>query len=352
MIKKFILTLILLITTNVGCDKSTDSFSLTSNEIIYQPTEIYVPRKIDILWVIDNSGSMSTSQTNLGNNFRSFINKFIDRDLDYRIAVTTTDAYWGKYTGSTSNSRIKDGTSKLKSGYFVIDKNTINIDDVFLTNIMQGTNGNGDERAFSSFEETLNNNLNADFRRPDAFLAIIIVSDEDDFSHDDFYNGSKSYYFTENYNDSKMYTTDYYVEFLKQITQSSADKYNFSVNSISIIDSQCLTKLANGSRKIGHRYIDLVDKTKGVKSSLCSEFGPNLELISDSIIQLSSIIQLNRKPIVETIKVYVGDQFIQKDSINGWSYDPLSNSITLNGNSSPKNGEKVYITYDPIEVKI
>lgn len=52
-----------------------------------------------------------------------------------------------------------------------------------MANVKLGTSGSGDERALSSFEKTLINPLNSNFHRPDAFLAIIIVSDEDDFSH-------------------------------------------------------------------------------------------------------------------------------------------------------------------------
>ena len=50
-------------------------------------------RQVDVLFVIDNSGSMADEQTALARSFQSFIEVLEDPDVnaDYRIAVTTTD---------------------------------------------------------------------------------------------------------------------------------------------------------------------------------------------------------------------------------------------------------------------
>jgi hypothetical protein len=51
-------------------------------------------KDVDILFVIDNSGSMAEEQATLARNFERFIAKLEETDVDanYRIAVTTTDA--------------------------------------------------------------------------------------------------------------------------------------------------------------------------------------------------------------------------------------------------------------------
>src|SRR5262245_57636987 len=46
--------------------------------------------KIDVLFVIDNSGSMGQEQANLTANFPMFIQVLNDSGLDYRVGVTTT----------------------------------------------------------------------------------------------------------------------------------------------------------------------------------------------------------------------------------------------------------------------
>lgn len=335
-----------------GCSKSADSFSLLADASSYKQNAEYIPRKVDILWVIDNSGSMDSSQTRLANSFSSFINKFVTTDSDFHMAVATSDAFLASYDSQYATySRIRDGAGKVHSGVFVMDKNTPDMANVFLQNIKQGISGSGDERAFSSFQMALSDPWNVSFRRPDAFLAIIIVSDEDDFSHNDSTSGLKSYYFSENYNDPKMYTVQSYVDFLTTYTAGASAGKNFSVNTISILDSACLTQLKDSAQKIGQRYIALADATGGQKISLCSDFSQSLQVLSESIVELSSVFQLTREPIEETISVVVDGTMVPKDGSNGWTYDVTTNSIAFHGSAIPAAGSDVKITFDPKGVK-
>lgn len=50
-------------------------------------------RKVDILWVVDNSGSMGPKQARLAANFNGFIQQLVNANppIDFHIAVTTTD---------------------------------------------------------------------------------------------------------------------------------------------------------------------------------------------------------------------------------------------------------------------
>ena len=73
-----------------------------------------VDNKLDILWVVDDSGSMSEEQALLGTNFGSFI-AFADAlGVDYQLGVTTTeinDAPRGRSglaTASTRSSAARD----------------------------------------------------------------------------------------------------------------------------------------------------------------------------------------------------------------------------------------------------
>lgn len=55
--------------------------------------ELEVNKNVDILFVIDNSGSMGEEQANLAANFDPFIKMLEEKDVEanYRIAITTTD---------------------------------------------------------------------------------------------------------------------------------------------------------------------------------------------------------------------------------------------------------------------
>ncbi len=54
-------------------------------------TEAEPTSEVDVLWVIDNSGSMCQEQRMLRENFAEFVDEFGDRALDLQVGVTTTD---------------------------------------------------------------------------------------------------------------------------------------------------------------------------------------------------------------------------------------------------------------------
>lgn len=90
-----------------GCGSSGVSISvLPSTEEFQQYTNADV--KIDILFVIDDSGSMSPEQQDLYNNFKNFIELFYDKGFDFRVAVAKTSAF-----GNTVRCKLITGGSQL-----------------------------------------------------------------------------------------------------------------------------------------------------------------------------------------------------------------------------------------------
>lgn len=331
-----------------ACGRDPGTFSILADSNSFVQSAKTIQGKIDILWVIDNSGSMRTSQENVAANFQSFIQGFSTRGYDYHIAVTNTEAYEAIFSGDNQDAKFRDGdwnvANSTRSGVFIITPDTPNISDVFLINVIQGTLGNGDERAFQSFKSALSNPLNTGFLRNDSHLAIIIVSDEDDFSHDtvDFLDGQ--------YSNPAIHTVDSYISYLDDLTKSTAKNRRFSVSSISINDDACRIALGQGSRKVGVRYLDMVEKTKGIKGSLCGDFATELESISKNILTLSSRFQLDREPIESSIKVVVNGVTSPKNEINGWTYEADSLSIVFHGTAIPPAGAKINVDFDPVDI--
>lgn len=330
-----------------SCEKSGGSFSLAADSTQFQQSALFEPRKIDVLFVVDNSGSMFTSQTNLAQNFPSFINSFKDKGYDFRLAVTTTDAFYGdqflnvgcsictlQQTQFRSSSDVTGGVP-----IHILDNNTPNLEDVFSATVKVGTGGSGDERAFSSFKAALDSPLNSGFHRPSAFLAIIIVSDSDDFSHDDIN-------LNESYSQPTLHSINNYVDYLKRFTRGNSTT-DFSVSTIGVLDDTC-KNLLNQERKISTRYMELSDATGGTKNSLCSPFDSVLNNISTQIASnVQAQFQLNRTPIESTIRVIVDGILIPQDATNGWSYNAASRTITIHGSYFPESGAHITINFDP-----
>lgn len=341
--KKLAAFVALLVMTTVACEKNDRSFSVLAVSQSYESGVAYTPKPIDILWVIDDSGSMQSSQNNLVANFQSFITKFQTKNYDFHMAVQSTGAWQALFQGNPANSsygKLKDGAGSNHSGIFVMDKNTPNLSNVFVTNASLGINGTGDERAFQSFEATLNSSLNPTFRRPDAFLAIIILSDEDDFS------STRSSSANDNYNNQYLRPVSYFKTYLDN--KVGAD--NYSVNTISILDQQCLNQLLINAQKISTRYISLADMTGGAKVSLCGNFGTGLDLIAGTIIAANSVFKLARTPIVSTIRVKINGVVIAENAANGWTYESAENTVTLHGTAIPDGDDQIIIDYDPVDL--
>src|SRR5690349_494813 len=63
----------------------------TEEKVVQDNTQVFDP-KVDILFVVDNSGSMGTHQQNLSANVSKFTQAFIKGSiLDYNIGIVTTD---------------------------------------------------------------------------------------------------------------------------------------------------------------------------------------------------------------------------------------------------------------------
>lgn len=347
-----------------ACGDGSRSYSLLPDGQNFQ--QATQNTKIDVLWIIDNSGSMATSQQNLANNFPSFINTFIDKKYNFKIAVGLTDAYlalpvWTPYYNQTPKpsyyeglaqtlrARFRDGIGTTHSGFYVLTPATPNLHQNFMTNIMQGINGRGDERSLQSMRTVLESSHNAGFRRPDGFLAVILVTDEDDFSHD----GTTAY---ETYS-APLHPVSDYVTFLDGLTGSSANTRRYSVSTISVNTQTCLNSIYNGAQKIGVRVGQLADLTQGVKGNLCGNFATELEAIADKIVQLSTQFYLgNKKPKPETIAVKVNGVTVPNVATNplqdgGWVYILASNSIQFQGQAyTPPQGAAISVTFEPEEL--
>jgi hypothetical protein len=327
-----------------GCG-SQMNFTIGSNGQIFKQSNGILTNQIDVLWVIDNSGSMAPYQDRLAANFDSFVNIFVAKGFDFRIAVTTTEAYMANaaHTGNPEWARFRDGTdATMHTGIFVIDPLTPNLNNIFITNAKQGVGGSGDERAFSSFREALISPLNPGFLRPRSYLAVIILSDEDDFSGDSRAVGVNN---NRDYGAPTLDSVNTYVSVLEGLTQSSGGSRRFNVSAIAGLDTSCGAVVAT-------RYIDIANKTDGVLGNICDQsYASALNRIQARIGELSTQFYLNREPQVQTIVVKVNGTLIAQDSVNGWTYNASGNSIVFHGAAIPPQSAVIEVNYTPTHIQ-
>lgn len=359
---------------NAGCGSDSSTFSILPDSESFQQSTDSVNTKIDILWVVDNSNSMRTSQEDLANNFGSFIANFQAKGYDFKMAVTTSDAYLAdtkylsfyNYNGVYGNYKQKyfddlaqadkalfrDGVLGDRTGFPVFSHLTPSISQVFQKNILQGINGWGYERPFESILETLAHPGNQNFIRDDSFFAIIIVTDEDDFSTD-----TNQWLASNTHPD--LTTVSSYVTELDRITNSTGATRRYNVSNISILDETCREALNDvfTERIVASRVQQLTDATEGFQGSLCGNFGSELSLIADKIITLSNQFYLDRLPIPETIRVVVNGNVIPKvdplaSGAIGWYYNSEANSVVFTPGAVPEQGASISINFDPASLDL
>ncbi len=191
---------------NGGGPGADNGGSLGSAASETEPPPVEECQKMDIIFVIDDSGSMEEEQQNLAANFPKFISK-IDSfktksgsKLDWRIAVTTT-ALNITYNisipfGGTLPMTEKgdDGAFRMPSGCGGtqrrwVEKSDANASSDFQCRAKAGTSGSSIEMPLEATKLALNDRVadgtNAGFLRDDALLALVILTDEDDCSRDD-----------------------------------------------------------------------------------------------------------------------------------------------------------------------
>ncbi|MFM7199745.1 MAG: choice-of-anchor D domain-containing protein [Myxococcota bacterium] len=259
--------------------------------------------KVDILFVVDNSGSMSDNQQNLVNNFGRFYKVLQELNLDWQIGVVTTD------------NGVLQGRTRI------ITPSTPDIQGTFSENALVGTAGSGDEKglefAYQALSEPLVSSQNRGFLRPDAGLRIITLSDEEDYS---------------------SRNVDFYVSFFQNLKVSPR---LVTFNGITGEDAGCNTSC--GAADPARRYADAVEATGGITASICTcDFISALEALAADAQVYQDTFPLSQTPVEATLKVTVNGQ-MRLD----WTYDAALNAVVFaTPEATPQNGEDVVITYE------
>ncbi len=248
----------------------------------------------DILWVIDNSGSMGDDQNSLATNFSAFLSIVDVLDIDYHLGVITTDS------------------SYLQGNVPIMTPSTPDLAAVFADAVTVGTNGSGQEKGFQPAIEALTPPMispggpNDGFLRDAAGLRIIFVSDEAE--------------------QSPGTVTDYVNQF-----------WDLKVNP----DHVVLSAIRNPNA--GQRYEQAAQMTGGLTESITN---PNWVNTLSQLAWLSMFWQdtfeLSQVPVEDTIEVEINHVPVYV----GWSFDAVFNAVIFDQDYIPDTGDLVEINYN------
>jgi len=278
-------------------------------------TQTYVQEEIpflDIIFVIDNSGSMGIFQNELASQMTNFMNIFIMSGADYHLGFVTTDRGYFQGTGSV---------------YWIDNSFATPVDwaQGVISQISIG--GAGIEKGIRFAKEVLENTdpttgaaPGTPFWRADATLVIIYVSDEPDYS-----DGGWSTY----------------TSFFDTIKPTIEMTRQFAV--IGDPPSGCIWQSPWGGRPIGYGngYWDMTQRYNGDWYSICAaDWGAQMQDLADTVTTRRKFPLDEPDPIEETIVVTVNGQ-----NVTGWTYDPVDNSVVFEEASIPEANQTIIIEY-------
>jgi hypothetical protein len=273
--------------------------------------------EVDVLWVVDNSCSMSGALAQVQTSFDAFIDQFLTLNLDYHIGVVTTDMddpdQGGRLVGN------------------VITANTSNPKSEFMAAIAQGANGSADEEGLAAAQaaltEPLSSGDNAGFMRTAAALAVIVVTDEDDSS------SVSSSSFGNWFNGLKADPDDSTFSSICGDTGAGCSNWNAFPDVITAMP--------------GEKYIDVVGATGGVWQSICTQdFDRALQHISITAVGMRFAFELTATPSnVSALTVFVDNVSVPYGGTDGWTYDAATNSVVFDGTAIPEAGDRIEVSY-------
>lgn len=250
---------------------------------------------VDIVWIIDNSGSMLKYQNLLGQNMDTFMNLFMSYSPDFQMAFITTDN--PRFIGNVINPSSTDPTGEA------VD---------IISSI--GIRGSGMEKGLDMFYNCLSGDCGR-MLRPDATLIAIFMSDEQDWGLSN--------------------ATD-----VSTLVNSLKPGMFIPYGIIGDVPGGCAAPPLYA--QAGHGYYDLVQLYSSQWWSICdNDWGNQLEELAQNI-SASTVFELDSPdPHVDTIRVWVNGQLVGF----GWEYNEELNAVVFDVDEVPEPGDTIEVGY-------
>lgn len=305
----------LLLVVILGCQAEPDAkkIPLLERKIIKKFDRSFSPA-VDILFVIDDSGSMSTYQQKLADNAQLFIDHFFKtKFIDYHIGVITSS------TGD-SLSTADNGELVSYDGYNFVDRLTPEPGHILANLLDVGTGGDASEEFLYPIVLALSPNMSATmnrgFYRPNAQLAIFVLTDTED-------QGSR--------------TAEETFKFLSNLKGNNQRYLHYAASIIEYDRPKCT---GEADQPVPNKLIRLASlhKDNGFVLDLCKQnYGKDLAIVARNVIDSVSTIELDELPEIDTIEVTFGGEVVPNSQEDGWVYNPDNNTIFLSPNIEIKN---------------
>ncbi len=313
----------------------------------------------DIIWVVDESGSMSDNRQDIINNASAFFSQALKSGLNFRMGVAGmkavssygTPIQVGKFCSVSSSSSSHDGgpdrflTSKEQAVFKACVKNPP---------YYEGGSEYGLAHTFESVTRHLPRQVNNPSKiRKDATLVIIIATDEapQEFKSYTTYKGKSGFLGYSEYSITQCTTSkmgqinNYLKEWVALLTGKHTKWGKDAKAVVHLIAGVCNQKCGSYPPEYPWGYQELVKATGGQIGDICQKnLGTTLQKMINSITGKASPAILQYVPMSASLAVAVNKSKVPRSRNAGFDYDRASNSLIFHGVSLSK-GKQVVASY-------
>jgi len=248
---------------------------------------------VDILWVIDPSGSMANDRVRVIAGIGDMIG--ILPATNWRLAIISTDPSRAAATQLFPLIPGDDATVAEQQ--------------------MNATVTGHHEKGFDAVVSYMSNAYSSTWMRPDAALLVVFVSDEEEQSVSNFPNTS---------------------DFVTWISQQREYIFVSSIVQLDLSLTQCNPASA---MNVGSRYVDATNAFSGQLVDICAEDWSQGVADASNQIQQYDYLELTHTPLYDN-RIYV---FINGIPDYDWYYEPSENRVYFN--SMPEEKSLVEVAY-------
>ena len=255
-------------------------------------------RPVDIVWAVDQSGSMDDEIENVQRNINRFAEAIAATDIDYHVIMVAA------CSGDRDDHELRvppplgtgscTGTDRFRQINQHVDSHD----------------------ALDRIQEHIVE-IEA-FMRPGSLRSFVVVTDDEANMSAESFHGWL-------------------------LGRGGYDDYIFH-GMVGIDDDVC-----DDIADEGYDYVDLASWTGGIAEHICArDWGVAFDAMADRIVERDTVFPLSEAPVVSSIRVFYvfapGDEAEQARGV-AWEYNGDSNSITLFEGSIPPDGTAVQIRY-------
>lgn len=289
----------------------------------------------DIIWVIDESGSMYEEQQSVSTNAVNFFNRALAYGLDFRMGVLGVGIE-GNGVFCTADGQSND--------HFLTSGNLTQFQACILEPWGSGTSEGGTEHGITQGYNALVNHLPRDNQpnriRPDAQLVIIYVSDERAQELKDSCGAGEGSGTATIAPACMQQVIGPTVNLLLGVSNPEGVGRAHAI--VGPPPSGCST-----ASQVGQGYVEIANATGGQVASICqSDLGSTLQIIIEDIVASSSPVVLHHYPISVSVAVAKDGVPLNRSRQDGFDYRSSANTVVfVNQQFDPLQESEVVVSY-------